>query len=171
MAATSSGAGRRLVLILAWLGVLALVALVAITVTDVVGRSLFRHSLPGSAEAIAMLMGVAVFCGLGWSQLRHRHVVVDIVLHNLPRAARRVLEMVSQAIAVAITGVLAWQMAVTVAEIWAKGETTMIWRLPFAPPAVLMLVGLVVFLMVLGVQLVGLLLGRRPVDEEDAHER
>lgn len=169
--ATAAHAAARLVKALAWLGVAALVTLVAVTVTDVVGRTLFSHSLPGSAEAIAMLMGIAVFCGLGWSQLRHRHVVVDIVVHALPRPLRRLCELFSNAVAVAITGVLTWQMGWTVAEVWSKAETTMIWRLPFAPPAVLMLVGLGVFLVVLCVELVARLRGREPIADEGPDER
>lgn len=133
---------------LAWVGVAAMVALAGVTLVDVVGRTFFQASLPGSAEAVAMLMGIMVFSGLGWTQLQARHVVVDVVVHALSAGVQRALKRISLLVGIAISAVLLWRMALTVAQLWQKGEITMIWKLPYAPPATLMLIGLALFLIV-----------------------
>ena len=73
---------------------LALFAIMMLTLVDVSGRKAISTSVPGSLELTELLMVVVIFAGLPLVSLRGEHVVFDSLDPWLPRALRRVQEVV-----------------------------------------------------------------------------
>ena len=138
---------------LARFAALALAAIMAITFVDVVGRTFFGRALVGTVESVELMMGMAVFCGLAITEINRRHIVVETFQNLFPPRARRMSEIVNSALAVAVTGFLAWRLLVKTGEILEEREYTQIWELPFWPTAIVMCVGICLFLAALAVRL------------------
>lgn len=147
------GAARRAATLLAWLGALALAAIMALTFLDVLGRNLLGRALVGTVESVVLLMGVLVFCGLALAEANLRHVVVDTFQLMLPQAGRRAAAVINAALAAGIAGLLAWRLVVQTVSVAEAGETTQIWGLPFWPTAVVMTAGMLLFVLVLALRL------------------
>ena len=146
-------AARRAASLLAWFGAAALVAIMALTFLDVIGRNLLGGALVGTVESVMLLMGVLVFCGLALTEANRRHVVVDTFQLMFPKKARRAAAAINAALAAGIAGLLAWRLVVKTVSVIESGETTQIWELPFWPTSVVMSAGILLFVVVLAFRL------------------
>lgn len=135
-------------------GIAALVTMVVLTFLDVFGRTLLGRALTGTVESVTLLMGILVFCGLARTEQTDRHVVVD-VLHNLfPKPVNRLVTVVNLVLAVFITAIMTWRLTLAAVTIFEEQETTMIWSLPYWPVAIVMVIGIVLFLAILVLKLI-----------------
>ncbi|MBC7728714.1 MAG: TRAP transporter small permease [Microbacteriaceae bacterium] len=115
------------------LAALALFAIMALTLVDVVGRKLFDHSLTGSLELTEILMVVVIFAALPLVSLHGEHVVFDSLDHLMPPWLRRLQQaLVDLACAVAL-GALAWLMWDKARQMAGYGDTTAQLQLPMGP--------------------------------------
>lgn len=146
---------------LARFAALVLAGIMAMTFLDVVGRTFFGRALVGTVESVELMMGVLVFCGLAITEINRRHIVVETFQNLFPPRARRASEFVNSVLAVVVTGFLAWRLLVKTGEIVEEQEYTQIWELPFWPTALIMSVGICVFLLALVARLIDDLRGSR----------
>ena len=132
---------RRVVILLGWLAALLLLAIMALTFVDVIGRNFFGRSMLGTVETISLMMGALVFSGLAITELHRRHIVVSWLL----------LE----------------QLFVKTVNVFQEGEFTMILKLPYWPASIVMLVGLALFFVLLVLRLIRETMGDEgPVDAD-----
>lgn len=146
---------------LARFAALVLAGIMAMTFLDVVGRTFFGRALVGTVESVELMMGVLVFCGLAITEINRRHIVVETFQNLFPPRTRRASEIVNSVLAVVVTGFLAWRLLVKTGEIVEEQEYTQIWELPFWPTALIMSVGICVFLLALVARLIDDLRGSR----------
>ena len=139
---------------LARFAALVLAGIMALTFLDVVGRTFFGRALVGTVESVELMMGILVFCGLAITEINRRHIVVETFQNLFPRPARRLSEIVNSVLAVVVTGLLAWRLLVKTGEIVDEQEYTQIWELPFWPTAIIMCVGICLFLLALVARLI-----------------
>ena len=147
---------------LARFAALVLAGIMVMTFLDVVGRTFFGRALVGTVESVELLLGILVFCGLAITEINRRHIVVETFQNLFPRPARRLSEIVNSLLAVVVTGFLAWRLLVKTGEIIDEQEYTQIWELPFWPTAVIMCVGICLFLLALIARLIEDLRGSGP---------
>lgn len=74
------------------IGTLALVAVVAIVLLDVIGRNLFGQPLTGAQDLTQMGMVLIVFGGIALSDKLNAHISVDLLENSLPTWANRLLD-------------------------------------------------------------------------------
>ena len=118
----------------------ALFAIMALTLFDVLGRKLLSRSIPGSLELTEILMVVVIFAALPLVSLHGEHVVFDSLDHLLPRWLRRLQQaLVDLACAGALAG-LAWLMWDKATAMASYGDTTAQLQLPLGPFVQLMAV-------------------------------
>ena len=139
---------------LARFAALVLAGIMALTFLDVVGRTFFGRAVVGTVESVELMMGILVFCGLAITEINRRHIVVETFQNLFPRPARRLSEIVNSGLAVVVTGFIAWRLLIKTGEIVDEQEYTQIWELPFWPTAVIMCVGICLFLLALIARLV-----------------
>ncbi|MCY4551105.1 MAG: TRAP transporter small permease [Defluviicoccus sp.] len=139
---------------LARFAAMVLAGIMALTFLDVVGRTFFGRALVGTVESVELMMGILVFCGLAITEINRRHIVVETFQNLFPGPARRLSEIVNSGLAVAVTGLLAWRLLVKTGEIIDEQEYTQIWELPFWPTAIVMCVGICLFLLALVARLI-----------------
>lgn len=93
-------------------GMLLLAPLMAITVADVVGRSLFNKPIPGTFELSEYMLAVIVLLGAAYTQQVKGHVAVDFFTGRCPPRARAVLNGLTGAASLFIVAIVVWQGAV-----------------------------------------------------------
>ncbi|MDO5625043.1 MAG: TRAP transporter small permease [Pseudomonadota bacterium] len=137
---------------LARVGGAVLVALTAMTVVSIIGRSLTGLGLGpvrGDFELVEMGSALAVFCFLPWCHLKRGHAVVDMLWRSYPAGLRRFLDIATQALMLAVWLLLTWRMAVGMQDYMGNGETTFILQMPvwwgYAPCVVAAVLGCVVY--------------------------
>ena len=122
------------------LAAVALFAIMALTLADVLGRKLFSHSITGSLELTEILMVVVIFAALPMVSLHGEHVVFDSLDHLMPPWLRRVQQGVVDLGCAAALGALAWLMWDKAAQMASYGDTTAQLQLPLGPFVQLMAV-------------------------------
>jgi TRAP-type C4-dicarboxylate transport system permease small subunit len=138
------------------LAAVALFAIMALTLADVLGRKLLNHSISGSLELTEILMVVVIFAALPLVSLHGEHVVFDSFDAITPPWLRRLQQAAVDLCCAAALGGLAWLMWDKAAQMASYGDTTAQLKLPLGPFVQLMAV-------LCGVTaLVHLLLMRRP---------
>lgn len=80
------------------------------TVADVSRRFLLGMPIPGVTEMGEVLMVVSVFLGLAFTQSRHAHVNVTLVLDKLPPRVAAIMTSIGLLLVLAV---LAWMVIVT----------------------------------------------------------
>lgn len=122
------------------LAAVALFAIMALTLFDVLGRKLLSQSIPGSLELTEILMVVVIFAALPLVSLHGEHVLFDSFDHLMPAWLRRLQQALVDLGCAAALGGLAWLMWDKAAAMASYGDTTAQLQLPLGPFVQLMAV-------------------------------
>lgn len=85
-----------------------LVALIVSVSSNVVGRSLFNHSLPWADELARMLFIWLVFIGAAAAFSRYEHIAVDALVRRLPLRFAHMLYLLQHLIITGLMAVMMW---------------------------------------------------------------
>ncbi len=110
--------------------VLVMTAIVAI---NVIGRQFFRSPLPSTVELVGLLGALLISFGLAPSQYAGRNISIPIVTDTLPQKTRKVFDVSTLVLSLAIIAVLAWTGGIQAWDMWLKHERTSILEWPVAP--------------------------------------
>jgi TRAP-type C4-dicarboxylate transport system permease small subunit len=119
--------------LLAILGGLVLIAIVALTVLSVSGRALLQFGLgpiPGDFELVEAGSAFAVFSFLAWAQFRRGHVTVDLFVQRLGPRGLAALSLIANVLMTVAALVIAWRLGLGLQDKKLYQETTFILRLP-----------------------------------------
>ena len=122
-----------------------MVALLAWTVTDIVGRSAFNSPVRGTVEVTELAVVVLVYLGLARVESDDGHISVDLLYVRLGRRGQLVMRAVAGLIGVVIVAAMTWRLYVYAGTLEAGGFTTGILRIPLQPVALLAVAGAAAF--------------------------
>ena len=91
----------------AWLAALAMIGVLLMVLTSILGRLLDFH-LPGTDAYAGYSMAAAGFLALAHTLKRNEHIRVTLVLGRLQGRPRQVLELAALSAAVLLSGLFAW---------------------------------------------------------------
>lgn len=155
----------RVVYLLGWLAAALLLAIMALTFVDVIGRNFFGRSVLGTVETVSLMMGALVFSGLAITELNRRHIVVETFQGVFPKFLSRLSVIANSILAVGVSSLLLEQLFVKTLDVFREGEFTMILKLPYWPASLVMLIGFTLFVMLLILRLIREVLGHEgPMD-------
>jgi TRAP-type C4-dicarboxylate transport system permease small subunit len=119
--------------VLSGIAAIAVLAMMGVTVVDVIGRSLLNRPLPGGTVLIELTMLVTAFALYPVIVLRKLHIVVDLfdplIRHDWMRRFQQALVSV---LGTGLFGALAWQMWITAGRQLKRGEVTGSLDIPLA---------------------------------------
>jgi len=115
-----------------------LLAMMFLTVVDVVARYVFSRPVRGAFEVTELMLLVLIFAGLPLVSFSDEHAVMDFVDRLLGRRGQRELERVVQIANAAFMFLLAWLVWRKADRIWAYGDTTDVLRIAYGPFVYLM---------------------------------
>lgn len=119
-----------------WLGCLGgvlLLAMMGLTVCDVIGRYLFNAPVRGASELTEILLCATIFLGLGAVALGEDHVTVDLFTDKIPARFHPALQALTGVFSAVVLAVVAWRIWIYAAQIGGYGGSTMSLGLPLAP--------------------------------------
>lgn len=117
---------------------LCLLAMVAVTVTDVAGRYIFNAPLTGGYEISELLMGLTVFAALPLASRAESHLAIGLLTDNLKGNARRWHRIVILFISSLGLGYIGWRMWVQAMIVKGSMASTGSLHIPLWPVATIM---------------------------------
>lgn len=120
----------------ALLGVVAsiiLLAMMALTVVDVVARYLFSRPLRGAFEVTELMLLVLIFAGLPLVSFSDEHAVMDFIDRLLGPRGQRWLQRSVQVVNTAFMFLLTWLMWRKADKIWGYRDATDVLRIVYGP--------------------------------------
>ena len=110
-----------------------LLAMMLLTVVDVVGRYVFNHPLRGAFEITELMLVVLIFAGLPLVSYADEHAVMDFIDRLLWPGAQRALRRAVQVVCAAFMFLLAWLVWLKADRIWAYRDATDVLRIVYGP--------------------------------------
>ena len=90
-------------------GVVFLLAMMMMTVVDVIMRYFFLRPIIGSVEISISLMVCVVFLGIAWCALNDGHISVDIITGRMSKKGRAFLNGFDNFVTLALALIIAWR--------------------------------------------------------------
>lgn len=114
----------------AGIGGVTLLAVMLMTVTSVVRRTVFGAPIPGDYELTQMGCAITIFCFLPWCQAVGGNVLVDFFTQNTGQQLNNFLEAIGDLMFLLIAALLMWRMYHGGLEAHEYGDQSMVLRLP-----------------------------------------
>ena len=130
------------------------VLMVLLTVTDVCLRYIFNSPILGSYEITQFMMAILIFASVGYTMAVKEHISVDLVITNLPKRVRALLEAITCVLACGLFAVAAWRTVVHVGTTWKRHDVSADLFIPVSPFVLFVALGLAVLSLVLLVQFI-----------------
>jgi TRAP-type C4-dicarboxylate transport system permease small subunit len=128
---------------------LLLLALIGLTIADVVSRNLGDRSIVGTVDISTMLLVAVAFLGLAAAEADGRHVVVELVESRLGARTRLLFSVLRTLLLIGLGVLLTWGLGEVMVSAYERGETTNdVLRPPTWPAKVVLLVSSVAFFVV-----------------------
>lgn len=124
-----------------------MLALMILTVIDVVGRYLFNRPIRGTFELAEFALVLIVFLALGYAQHNEDHVVIDLLYTRFPKAIQSVVYLLSTVISLAVISLMAWRLYLYSGRMAAGNYTTAVLRIPLSPLVLMSAFGAVCFIL------------------------
>lgn len=144
----------------------ALLAILFLTVVDIVGRSGFQRPFPGTVELTSMILVVVVFLAVAHSEDMGDHITIDLIYERLGKRLRMVLDLFADLFTLVVVALLSYQLYQFVARNQATGAETPVLDLPVWPFVLVASIG-AAFYVVSTVMRIVLRLKGAPVDADD----
>ncbi len=109
---------------------LTLIAMSLMSLTSIVGRSLFSKPILGDYELVQMMSAVAVTMALPFCQMIRGHIIVDFFTANAPKRFNRACDIVASLMLSVAGFVFAWRIAVGMFELRNSGDASMLLTMP-----------------------------------------
>ena len=125
----TSRALRAVVLAMAALGCAAVVAMILVTVIDVVGRQ-FGRPVPGAYDLVRLCGAVAMLGALPLTKALKGHIAIEYFFRKMARSGRAVVDTLLRLVMLVFFVALAWEFARQGELFRQSGELTATLRLP-----------------------------------------
>ena len=120
----------------ALLGIVAsaiLLAMMLLTVVDVIARYVFSRPVRGAFEVTELMLVVLIFAGLPLVSFSEEHAVMDFIDRVTGVRGQRVLRRAVEAASAAFMFLLAWLTWLRADRIWAYRDATDVLRILWGP--------------------------------------
>lgn len=119
-----------LIVALEWVSSATLFLMMMLTFADVIGRYLFARPILGSSEIIASLLALTIFAGLGITNARDEHIVVELFDQRIRRLMPRVYDVTIQAFSIAAMALVAYVLFEFALESYHTNARTFVLEIP-----------------------------------------
>ncbi|QDC10628.1 TRAP transporter small permease [Oceanicola sp. D3] len=131
----TGGLAHRLRFAIACICAVCLLAMMCLTVADVLGRYIMNAPVPGAAEVTELLLATFVFIGLPAASIDKDHIAVDVVTSRFSGTRASVMEIAVSIVSACVLAIVAWRIWIVGNQIAGYAGTTPTLKLPLAPVA------------------------------------
>ena len=93
-----------------WVAGATLLILLALTIADIAGRTLFNNPVPGTVEVTALLLVVIVFLALAHSEDLGDHITIDLIYVRVGPRVQAAMDLFAQVLSLIVIGLMAFQI-------------------------------------------------------------
>ena len=122
--------------------------LVLLIVADVVLRYFLGKGMPGSYELTEYMFGLIIFFGLAYTQVKGRHVAVDLVVSRLSPRMRKAIGCFTYPATVFLLVLISLQTGLRAVTSYLRHEVSGVLGVPIAPFVFAAALGILAFLLV-----------------------
>lgn len=116
-----------------WLGIAAMLMMMAVTCIDVVGAKVFGWRLPGAIDVVMLSQIVAISFAAGMALILGRHIQVEFFFRLLPRRARAVIDGLVLLLSLGLFIVIIWRLYALGHSYQTSGEHSATAYIPLYP--------------------------------------
>lgn len=112
---------------------IALIAMLLLTVSDVIGIKIFSHPVPGAPEFVSFLAVIVIAFAMGYTLVERAHIQVDIFVNKLPARVKSAVEAFVSLLGFGLFVLLAWYSVIYGNQLRAVKEVSMTQHILFYP--------------------------------------
>lgn len=116
-----------------WIAGIGLVAMLGLTVSDIIGVKFFKSPVPGAIEMIGFLGVVVTGFAIAFTQVRRGHIQVEFFVMRMPKRAQASTIALVSLLGIVLFGLLGWQSCEFGYTLQVTGEVSMTQGIPFYP--------------------------------------
>lgn len=106
-----------------------LVLMSLMSLTSIVGRSLFDKPVLGDYELVQMMSAIAVTMSLPFCQMIRGHIIVDFFTTGMPVRVNKTLDIIASLVLAVAAFVFSWRITLGMFELQANGDGSMLLNL------------------------------------------
>jgi TRAP-type C4-dicarboxylate transport system permease small subunit len=114
-------------------GIVALLIIMVITCSDVIGAKMFLKPVPGALDIVMLAQSVAISFSLAATLIVGGHVSVEIFLLHMKPKTKRVVTIVIESFSLALFVFIVWRLSVYGFELKMQNEGSPTVRIPLYP--------------------------------------
>jgi TRAP-type C4-dicarboxylate transport system permease small subunit len=108
-----------------------ILVMMLLTFADVIGRYVFVKPIFGASEMISALLALAIFSGLGVTNARDEHIVVELFDHKFRRIfSPLIYEIIIQSFSVVVMAIIAFVLYENALEAFHINSRTVVLEMP-----------------------------------------
>lgn len=115
-----------------WVSAAALAVMMLLTTLDVVLR-LFKSSVPGTYEIVALLGAVVASCALGYTSVEKGHIAVDFLVMRFSPKTQALVGAANAMLAAALFAVVTWHSVIYGMDLLSTGQVSLTVQIPIYP--------------------------------------
>lgn len=116
-----------------WIAGVALVAMLALTVTDIIGIKVFNWPVPGAIEIVGFLGVLVIGFAIAYTQKLRGHIQVEFFVMHLPKRLRAGVNAFVSLLGIVLFAILSWRSFDYALSLQQAGEVSMTQNIPFYP--------------------------------------
>jgi len=124
---------RRLSSWFEWIGLAAMLLMIAITCIDVVGAKIFHWRLFGAIDIVMLSQIVAIAFAASMALILGRHIQVELFVARLPRRAQAVVDSIVFLLGLGLFGLIIWRLLALGYSFQTSGEMSQTADIPYYP--------------------------------------
>jgi TRAP-type C4-dicarboxylate transport system permease small subunit len=134
-------------------GMTVLVMLTALTIADVLGRTLLKKPLLGTFELTEYMLTIIVFSSLAWCAVQGGHIRVDLLTSHLKPKVQAIMSSMTHLISLGLLVVITWQCFLEAKVMTDIGKTSALLNVPAYPFYWIMAAGFLILCLQIFVEL------------------
>lgn len=142
--------------VIAVIAAFVLVAMMLLTVGDVVGRYFFNSPIKGTWELVGLLLVCAGTWGLGYCQMQKAHISITVLVNRFSRRVQIIINSLAYFIGLAGFSLICWRMFLLAKKylLLPRGNVTDTLGLPYFPFMLVLSIGAGIMALMLIVDLI-----------------
>ena len=116
-----------------WVAGSALVAMLGLTVADIIGIKFFKWPIPGAIELVGFLGVLVIGFAIAYTQVLHGHIQVEFFVRHMSERVQAGITAFVSFLGIVLFVLLAWQSYNFGRVLQSTGEVSMTQNIPFYP--------------------------------------